>query len=71
MTQPFYFKQFSLALVICLHSDDCSIWPIDRTLSGATTPDQSESRSNDNEGVLRISQSLNFTKASPSDCLES
>ena len=28
-----------------------SIWPIDRTLSGATTPGQSGSASNGNEGV--------------------
>ena len=30
------------------------IWPIDRTLSGVTTPGQSGSRNNSNEGVLRI-----------------
>ena len=29
-----------------------SIWPIDRTLSGATTPGQNGPRSNGNEGVL-------------------
>ena len=29
-----------------------SIWPIDRTPSGATTPDQSRPGSNGNEGVL-------------------
>ena len=31
-----------------------SIWPIDRTLLGATTPGQSEPGSDGNEGVLRI-----------------
>ena len=31
-----------------------SIWPIDRTLSGATTPNKSGSGSNSNEGVLHI-----------------
>ena len=31
-----------------------SIWPIDRTLSGATTPGQSEPESDGNEGVLHI-----------------
>ena len=31
-----------------------SIWPINRTLSGATTPSQSGSRSNGNERVIRI-----------------
>ena len=30
----------------------CSIWTIDRTLSGATIPGQSELGSNGNEGVL-------------------
>ena len=39
-----------------------SIWSIDRTLSGATTPNQSEHGSYGNEGVLRIPQT------SPSDC---
>ena len=34
-----------------------SIWPIDKTLLDATTPGQSEPGSNDNEGVLHISQS--------------
>ena len=31
-----------------------SIWPIDRTLSGATTPGQSGPGSDGNEGVLHI-----------------
>ena len=31
-----------------------SIWPIDRTLSSATTPDKSEPGSDGNEGVLHI-----------------
>ena len=43
-----------------------SIWPIDKTLSGATTLSQS----NDNEGVLHIPQSSR-TKASPSDSIVS
>ena len=46
-----------------------SIWLIDRTLLGATTPGQSEPGSNSNEGVLCIPQSFNITRASPSDCL--
>ena len=41
------------------------IWPIDRTLSGATTPGQSGSGSDGNEGVLCI------PGMSPSDCLVS
>ena len=48
-----------------------SIWPIDRTLSGATTLDQSGPGSNDNEGILRILQSFNIIRASSSDCLVS
>ena len=31
-----------------------SIWPIDKTLSGATTPGQSGPGSKGNEGVLHI-----------------
>ena len=31
-----------------------SIWPIEMTLSGATTPGQSRSRSDDNKEVLHI-----------------
>ena len=33
-----------------------SIWPIDKTLSGATTPGQSGYGSDDNEAILRIPQ---------------
>ena len=48
-----------------------SIWLIDRTLPGATTLDQIGSGSDDNKGVLCITQSSSITGASPSDCLES
>ena len=48
-----------------------SIWPIDRTLSGAITPGQSGPGIDGNEGVLRIPQSTSITGASPSDCLVS
>ena len=51
-------------------SDD-SIWPIDGTLSGATTLGQSGPGSNGNEGVLHIPQSSSVTGASSSDCLMS
>ena len=47
------------------------IWPIDRILSGATTPGQSEPGNDDSKGVLHISQSSSITGASPSDCLVS
>ena len=48
-----------------------SILPVDTTLSGVTTPGQSETGSDSNAGVLRISQSSNITRTSPSDCLVS
>ena len=43
--------------------------PIDRTLSGATTPGQGGPGSNGNEGVLHIPQSSDITGTSPSACL--
>ena len=48
-----------------------SIWPIDKTLSGATTLAQSGPRSMSNEGVLHIPQTSSITGDSPSDCLVS
>ena len=48
-----------------------SIWHINSTLSGTTTPGQSGPESNDNEGVLRISQGPGVSGSSPSDCLMS
>ena len=48
-----------------------SIWPIDRTLSSATTPSQSGPESNGKEGVLHIPQNSSITGASLSDCLVS
>ena len=46
-------------------------WPLNRTLSGATTPSQSRPRSDSNEVVLYTSQSSNIPEDSPSDCLVS
>ena len=48
-----------------------SIWPIDWTLSGATTSGQSKPESDGNEGVLHIPQSSSITEASSSDGLVS
>ena len=48
-----------------------SIWPIERTLSGAATPGQNGPSSNDNEWVLHIPQSFSITVTSLSDCLVS
>ena len=47
------------------------IWPIDMTLSYATTPDQSGPGSDSNEGVICIPQRSSFIGASPSVCLVS
>ena len=44
-----------------------SIWPIDMTLSDATTQGQSRPGSNGNEGLLCIPQISNITGTSPSD----
>ena len=46
-----------------------SIWHIDETLSGATTPGQSGPWSDGNRGVLCISQSSSITGALSSDSL--
>ena len=46
-------------------------WPIDSTLSGATTQGKSGPGSDGNEGVLCIPQSYSITGATPSDCLVS
>ena len=48
-----------------------SIWLIDRTLSGATTPGQNGPGCDGNEGALCILQSSSITGASPSDCFMS
>ena len=64
-TVKLLYNSHNLTSVICLHTV-CSIWPIDKTLSGATNPGQSEPGSNGNEGVLHISQ-ISKSGASPSD----
>ena len=48
-----------------------AIWPVDRALSGATTPGQREPGSKGNEEVLLIPQSSSITGTLPSDCLVS
>ena len=48
-----------------------SIWPIDWTLSVATTPGQGWPVSIGNKGIICIPQSSSITEASPSDCLMS
>ena len=48
-----------------------SIWTIDRTLSGATTPGQGGPGSDGHEGVLCIPQISRIIEVSPSDRLVS
>ena len=48
-----------------------SIWPIDGTLSGASTLGQSRYGSDSNERILSIPQSSSITGVWPSDCLMS
>ena len=48
-----------------------SIWPIDRTVLGATTQRESGPGSDGNEGVLCFPQSYSITGTSLSDCLVS
>ena len=48
-----------------------SIWPIDRTLSGAITPGQSGPGSDGNEEVLHILEISGITGTSLPDCLVS
>ena len=59
------------AIQFSTSSEFSSIWTIDRTLSGATTPGQSRTRSDGNDGVHHILQSSCITRTSPSDCLVS
>ena len=85
MSKQFYFKQFSVVQVCSLNMKTVlfqgiqfgismhfsSICPIDRTLSGVTSPSQGGPGSDDNEGVLCISQSSSITGTSSPDCLVS
>ena len=79
MSKQFYFKRFSLVLVKSLNVKTVqfqaiqfsSIWLIDKSLSGTTTPSQSGPGSDGNKGVLYIPQSSSITGTSLSDCLES
>ena len=59
------YNSHNLKSVICLLIV-CSVWPIDKTLSGATVPNRPGR--NGNERVLHISQ-ISKSGALPSDCL--
>ena len=67
--QVLLYSTNNLKSVICFRTV-CSIWLIDRTLSGASTPGQSGPGSNSNEGVLHFPQ-IWKAEASPSDCFVS
>ena len=72
--QSFIYTQFNVKSVLFqtiqfrINTLFCYIWPIDMTLTRATTPGQSGPGSDGNEQVLRILQSSSITGASPSDC---
>ena len=51
--QVLLYNSYNSTSVICLHTI-CSLWPIDRPLTGATILSQSGPRSNGNEWVLCI-----------------
>ena len=55
----------------CISTQFSSIWPINRILSGATTPGQSGPGSNGNKEGLCFPQSSSITGTSPSDSLVS
>ena len=59
------------AIHFSINTQFSSIWFIDRTLSGATTPGQSGPGSEGNEGLLHITQKTSITGTSPSDYLAS
>ena len=67
-TVLFWTIQFSInhSFAHSLNVQNSSIWPMGKTLSGATTPGLSGPGSNGNERVLHIPQSSR-TGASPSD----
>ena len=48
-----------------------SVWPLDRSFSGAASPGQRGTGRNGNKGVLYIPQNSCITGGSPSDCLVS
>ena len=73
----FCFTQFnsktvrSQTILFSVITQFISIWPLDKTLSNATTPGQSEFRSDGSERALRIPHISSITEASPSNSLMS
>ena len=69
MIKQLNFQESNFKKLICLHivsMSNSSFLPIDRTQSGATTPEQREHGSNGNEWVHHISQ-ISKTGIFPSD----
>ena len=66
MRNPFSYIKTAL-FQFSISTQFSSIWPINKTLSNATTLGQSEPGNNGNEGVLRIPQSSCITGTWPSD----
>ena len=74
MLKQFYFKQFSLAnktvlfqtIHLSISTQFCSIWPMEMTLSGATTLGQSGPGSDGNVEVFHIPQNSSITGTTPS-----
>ena len=64
-TVPFQANKFSISTQFSF------IWPIEMTLSGATTPSQNGPGNYGSEGIYHISQRSNITGTSPSDYLVS
>ena len=65
MSKYFLFQ----AIQFCISTEFRYIWPIDKTLSGATSPGKSRPGSDGNEGVHCIPQSSSITGILSSDCL--
>ena len=73
--QLFIYTQLNVKTVIFqtiqfnISTQFSSVWPIEKTVSGATTPVQSGLGRNGNKGVLHIPKSSSIAWALPSDCL--
>ena len=68
-TQFNWQKNLFQTIQFMINTQFTSVWPLDRTLSGATTRGLSGPGSDGSEGILRIPQSSSITGTSPSDCL--
>ena len=72
MPNPFFFtnEQFYFKVIqLSISTQFSSIWPIDKTHSGATSQDQRKPETDANDAVLHIPQSSSSAETSLSDCL--